>query len=130
MHIDIQAREFPLTDALHQHARRRIHYALARNDDRILRVVMRLSDVNGPRGGADKRCHVRVLMSGMPELVTEDTEADMYTAINRATTRAGRSLARRVKRHIPKRRHASASGGPHWDLSDRIESNRNKEDSE
>lgn len=121
MQIDIQAREFSLTDALQQHARRRIQYALARNDDRILRVVMRLSDVNGPRGGEDKRCHLRVVLSGMPELVTEDTEADMYLAINRATTRAGRSLSRRLKRHIPKRRQAPPAGKRPGELSPQLE---------
>lgn len=111
MHIDIQALGYPLTDTLQQHAERRIVYALSRNDARVLRVVMRLSDVDGPRGGADKRCHLRVVLIGMPELVTEDIEADMYLAINRATMRAGRSLARRLKRHMPNQRMCLPAAG-------------------
>lgn len=110
MLIDIQAREFDLTDALRQHAQRCIQYALSRNDDRIRRIVVRLSDVNGPRGGADKRCQVQVRLTGMPELVIEDTESDMYLAISRATTRAGRSLTRRLKRYIPMRRQVGVPG--------------------
>lgn len=120
MHIDIRAREFPLTEALQQHAERRIRYALSRNDHRILRIVMQLSDVNGPRGGNDKRCHLRVVLNGMPELVAEDIEADMYMAINRATTKAGRSLARRMKRCIPKGRHISGSDTRQSDLPDPV----------
>jgi len=103
MHINIQAQGFPLTEALRRHAERRLHYALAHNNRRVCRVIMRLSDVSGPRGGQDKRCHLRVVLSGMPNLVTEDTEADLYDAINRATSRAGRTLNRKL---------SSPSGGP------------------
>lgn len=111
MQIDIQARDFPLTEALQRHAERRLHYALSRNDIRVRRVIMVLSDVNGPRGGHDKRCQLRVILSGMPDLVTEDTEADLYAAINRATSRAGRTLTRRMKRELPRRRHPRPLAG-------------------
>jgi putative sigma-54 modulation protein len=122
MLIDIQARDFTLTDALRQHAENRIRYALSRNDERILRVVMRFADGNGLRGGADKRCHLRVVLCGMPELVTDDTEANLYLAINRATTRASRTLARRLQRPIPRTRPAPASTDPCWERADLTES--------
>jgi len=35
MQIDIQARDFPLTDILRSHAERRLRFALAYFDDRI-----------------------------------------------------------------------------------------------
>ncbi|MEN8180163.1 MAG: HPF/RaiA family ribosome-associated protein [Pseudomonadota bacterium] len=53
MKIDIQTRNFSLTDALRSHAERRLRFALTFCDDQIKRVVMRLSDANGPRGGGD-----------------------------------------------------------------------------
>jgi ribosome-associated translation inhibitor RaiA len=59
---------------------------------------VRLSDVNGPRGGEDKRCHIEVRLRGMPDVVIVDTEADLYVAIDRATERAGRALVRRLER--------------------------------
>jgi len=98
MQIDIQARRFTLTDALRSHAERRLRLALTCCDDHIQRVVMRLSDINGPRGGVDKHCHLQVVLAGLPAVVIEDTEADMYVAINRATDRAGRTLIRKVNR--------------------------------
>jgi putative sigma-54 modulation protein len=98
MQIDIQARQFSLTNALRSHAERRLRFALACCDDHIQQVVMRLSDINGPRGGADKRCHLRVLLTGLPDVVVEDTEADLYVAIDRATGRAGRTVGRRLAR--------------------------------
>ena len=107
MQIDIQARQFSLTDALRNHAERRLRCALACCDDHIKQVVMRLSDINGPRGGADKRCHLQVMLTGLPDVVVEDTEADLYIAINRATDRAGRTVGRRLARQ---RDTARASG--------------------
>ena len=98
MQIDIQARNFSMTDALRSHAERRLRFALTCCDDHIQRVVMRLSDIKGPRGGADKRCHLQVVLTGLPNVVVEDTEADLYVAIDRATDRAGRTVGRRLAR--------------------------------
>ena len=98
MQIDIQTRSFSLTDALRSHAKRRLCFALACCDDHIQRVVIRLSDINGPRGGADKRCHLRVVLDGLPDVVIEDIEADLYVSIDRAADRAGRTLVRKLGR--------------------------------
>lgn len=98
MQIDIQARQFSLTDALRRHAEWRLRFALTYFDNRIQRVVMRLSDISGMRGGTDKRCHLHVVLRGLPDVVIEDTEADLYIAIDRATDRAGRTIERRLTR--------------------------------
>ena len=98
MQIDIQARNFSLTDALRSHAERRLRFAMTCCDDRIQRVVMRLSDINGPRGGADKRCHLQVVLAGLSDVVIEDIEADLYVAIDRACDRAGRTVVRKISR--------------------------------
>jgi len=98
MKIDIETSNFPLTEALHSHAERRLRSAVTRCGERIRKVAMRLSDVNGPRGGADKRCRLQVALAGLPAVVVEDTQADLYVAIDRATGRARRALVRRIKR--------------------------------
>ena len=98
MHFDIQARDFSLTKSLRNHAERRLRFALACFDNHIQRIVMLLSDINGPRGGVDKRCQLRIELGGMPDVVIQDTEADLYVAIDRAAYRAGRTLVRRLDR--------------------------------
>jgi len=102
MQIDIQALDFSLTDALRSHAERRLRFALTCCDDRIQRVVMRLSDINGPRGGADKSCHLQVVLAGLPNVVVEDIESDLYVAIDRASDRAGRTVVRKIDRQQTK----------------------------
>lgn len=98
MQLDIQARDFTLTEALRAHTRRRLHLALARVEDPILRVVVRLSDINGPRGGADKRCHIQVVLERLSDVIIEDTQRDLYAAIDRAAERVGHTVARRLAR--------------------------------
>lgn len=98
MQIDIQARGFVLTDALRDYAERRLRFALPPADERIRRVTLRFFDTNGPRGGIDKRCRIQVTLNGLGGVVIEDTEADLYVAIDRAVDRAGRAVVRRLAR--------------------------------
>jgi ribosomal subunit interface protein len=98
MRIDIQARSFSLTEALREHVKRRLGYALSCRDEYIQRVIVRLSDINGPRGGDDKQCQIQVILKPLQDVVIQDTEADMYVAIDRAADRAGRTVGRRLSR--------------------------------
>ncbi|MGD8620226.1 MAG: HPF/RaiA family ribosome-associated protein [Gammaproteobacteria bacterium] len=100
MQIEIQARNFSMTRALRTHVERRLEFALSTCYRHVKRILVRLSDVNGPRGGNDKRCHLEVILPGQA-VVVENTEADLYVAINRAASRAGRSTMRQLRR----RRH-------------------------
>ena len=38
-------------------------------------VAVRLSDINGPKGGLDKHCHLQLRLRGLPDIVVKDTEA-------------------------------------------------------
>jgi ribosomal subunit interface protein len=100
MNIDIQSRGFSLTDALHGYSQQRVLGAMAYTSGHVNRVVIRLSDINGPRGGADKCCHIQVALAGIPDVVVEDTEVDMYDAIDRAVDRARRTVVRKVDRQL------------------------------
>ncbi len=109
MQFDIHARSFSLTTALQNHAEIRLRNSLTCFSEHIQHVEMRLSDINGPRGGSDKRCHVRIILPGMPDVVVEDTQADLYLAINRSLERAGRTVLRRLNRSRNLHRQADSS---------------------
>ena len=104
MQIDLQSCGFQLTDALKHHAIRRLRYSLSHYESHILKVSVRLSDTNGPRHGVDKCCHLYIVMPGSSDVVVQDTEADLYVAIDRATGRAGRTIARQLSRIRESRR--------------------------
>lgn len=98
--IEVNAIGFSLTDALKHHVTKRLRFALARSSHHIKCVVVRLSDINGPRGGHDKHCQIQCVLPGFADVVVEDTAADLYVAINRTAARANRAVAK----HIRKRR--------------------------
>jgi ribosomal subunit interface protein len=98
MKMDIQSQGFTLTDGLRDYVMKNLSYGLSHGDEAITRVIVRLSDINGPRGGADKRCLIELRLKAAPAVVIEDTKVDLYIAIDRAADRAGRTLERRLAR--------------------------------
>jgi len=98
MQCHIHAGDFSLTDALRRHVERRLYFGLARFQPLVRKIEVHLSDVNGPRGGQDKRCQVRVRLAAQGDVVVEDTEADLYHAVDRALSRSARTVARRIGR--------------------------------
>ena len=98
MRIDVQAIGFELTDALRQHAEWRLLFALSWAGKDVRKVIVRLSDINGPRGGKDKRCRIQIPLPRALDVLIEDTESDLYEAIDRAVGRAERTLARKLER--------------------------------
>lgn len=98
MKLDIQARDFHITDSIMSYVRDRIALVLGTRSDQIKSIMVRLGDVNGPRGGVDKRCQVRVSLPRLKDIVIEDIQSDLYVAIFRAMDRAGRTVNRRISR--------------------------------
>jgi len=104
MQIEIQARDFTLTESLGSYIERRINFFLSSKYDQIKRIRVSLSDINGPRGGVDKRCQIQISLPRLKDIVIEDTELDLYIAIDRATDRIARTVNRRLARQHTKKR--------------------------
>lgn len=47
-----------------------------------------------------------MVLSGLPEVVVEDVEADLYFAIDRAADRAGRTVMRKLNRKQTLHKHS------------------------
>ena len=97
MQLDIRGRNLRLTPSLLDHVDRRLRFALGRFAARLSRVAVRLGDVNGPRGGIDKRCCIHLELRGKA-LTIEEVDADLYVANDRASERAGRATERAIAR--------------------------------
>ena len=95
MKIDIRTRGFRPTAALSAHVERQVTRSLARVRPRPDAVFASLSDLNGPRGGEDKRCQFRGRLTRTGEVVASAAGADMYQAIVRAADRFRRALSRK-----------------------------------
>jgi ribosome-associated translation inhibitor RaiA len=106
MEVHLLAKPFPLTPALRSYAERRLRGALSFARDKVGDVVVRLGDINGPRGGQDMVCHILVAVPGRPTLVVRDVQDDLYTAIDRAVKRA----AYKVRQLVMQRRYLERWG--------------------
>lgn len=71
-------------------------------------VDVYLTDVNGPKGGPDKRCRV---VSHLPTgaVVVGRTDRDPVAAVTAAAVRSRRLIRNRLKRRWGRRRRAVAS---------------------
>ena len=98
MPIEIQARSFVLSQELAIYIERRIRFTFSNRFEQIQSIRIVLYDINGPRGGVDKRCCIKVALPRLRDVVIEDTESSLYTAIDRAVSRAGRTVNRRLTR--------------------------------
>jgi ribosomal subunit interface protein len=108
MNVDIRSRGFSLSEPLRAHCERHLAFALSRFSARITRVVLRLADINGPRGGQDKQCSLVVFLGdGGSPIAVESTDADLYAAIARSADRVSQAVARRVQRSHA---HQSSAG--------------------
>ncbi|MCC6474955.1 MAG: HPF/RaiA family ribosome-associated protein, partial [Burkholderiales bacterium] len=58
----------------------------------------RIEDVNGPRGGADKRVEIKVVLSGLPSVVVTEQHRSLQAATDRALDRAERAVRRALQR--------------------------------
>jgi len=104
MKVSIQAKDFTLTDSIMAYVKDRINFLFRSRFNQIQKITVRLSDVNGPRGGVDKRCKVTIVLPRLNQVVIEDVQSDLYVAIFRAIDRASRTVNRRLNRLQDKKR--------------------------
>ena len=78
---------------------RRVRQALKRLAWLTPRVRVHLSDINGPRGGIDKRCQIELMTDGGQPVVVTSLARDWFSALQSALTRATRSLLHNWQRN-------------------------------
>ncbi|HJW32883.1 MAG TPA: HPF/RaiA family ribosome-associated protein [Holophagaceae bacterium] len=98
MQIDLKGQGVRFSEALRAHAHRRLAFALSRFEPSLRRVRLHLEDMNGPKGGVDKRCRVVLHLVNGGQVLAEDASADAYDAISGAVERALRGLTRGLER--------------------------------
>src|SRR4051794_12456083 len=92
MQMDIYSVKYELAEELEDYIRRRLRFALGRFAGRIGRVMVHLTDVNGPRGGVDKRCRIAVALVPRGVVRVEASSHDPFALVALAAKRAARSL--------------------------------------
>lgn len=87
---------------LDQHDRdaiaRKLGMRLGKFASSIERVTLRVSDANGPKGGRDQICKIKVVLSGRPSVVVEERDSTFQRAVDRAMKAAALAVRRSVQR--------------------------------
>lgn len=96
MNIEIISSDFAVTDAISEHATRRLRFLMTRHSDRISLVEMRLGESGDPNGRAGKFCRVNVHLIHAPVAIVRDIGPDLHDLIDRVADRAARLVVRRL----------------------------------
>lgn len=111
MIVHVTSRDFPISDALGFFIRDRLSGLKRRHQQDISRITVQLFDINGPKGGEDKRCQIEIRLKKAAPVIIHDTCVDMYDAIQACVNRA--------KRIVNNRKGKAKSSGrikKHWDI--------------
>ena len=103
MQVLVKSRH-PAAAELRDLTERRVRFVLRRMGWLVPRAEVHMSDVNGPRGGVDKRCQIELRTDGAGSVVVAAVASDWRTALDNALARAARFLLRQWRRGHDARR--------------------------
>jgi putative sigma-54 modulation protein len=104
MTVNVRIRDVANAGGLKEQIERKVGFATDRFAGRLIDVQVVVSDVNGPRGGPDKRCSIRGVLEGGRSVTVEDQGWNATTVVKRTVRRLGGSISRvlvRVRGHRP-----------------------------
>lgn len=101
MEVVVQTRH-PEAQALRGFAETRVRLATQRLSGFVSRAVVRLRDMNGPRGGVDKQCQIQISTTEGQVLLVSSRGTDWRTTLDAALERVGHTLAKRFNARKPK----------------------------
>ncbi|HET8871551.1 MAG TPA: hypothetical protein VFM48_13980 [Aquabacterium sp.] len=105
MRLLIQTQGLLISRADRDLIRSRIQQAFARFDHKSIGATLHLQDTNGPKGGADKDCHLVIELDDTTTVIT-DRGTDLKAVVNRAIHRAVQALRRQIAQKHARLRHS------------------------
>lgn len=98
MKLTIRSRHVSLTPKDDADLRYRVLHAFERVQLLAEAIDITIADTNGPKGGADKQCRLRVRGRSIPRIVVESVGVDVFSTVAVAADRAQQVLLRKVAR--------------------------------
>jgi ribosome-associated translation inhibitor RaiA len=96
MELRLTSHGIELSDELRRFVERRARFGLGRFAARIRSMAIRLKDVNGPRGGVDQSCHVKLDLGFEKPVIISERRENAFSAVSFAMDRAARAVRRRI----------------------------------
>jgi ribosome-associated translation inhibitor RaiA len=86
-----------MTIELIEYVEKRLHFALGRFSTRIDSVIVRISGFTEPHSTINKECRICIPLGRLNMVNVTYADPDIHTAIDRATGRVARAVARRLE---------------------------------
>ncbi|MGK0375603.1 MAG: ribosome-associated translation inhibitor RaiA [Arenicella sp.] len=118
MQIVIHSNDFAITSALDSFIKEHAKKSMRVCADQVESLVVRLKDVNGPKGGQDKQCCVEVKLANHEPIVVSKRSSDAYLSIRQALGRASRTTVRKLGK---RRASKPAKPSPQTDITEDTE---------
>ena len=97
MQVMFNSRDSDASD-LRDLAVRRVRFVMRRLTWLVPRATVQFTDVNGPRGGVDKRCQIELKTDNAGTVVVTTVARDWRSALDGALTRASRLVLKLCRR--------------------------------
>ena len=93
MQVRMHITEAGLAEAIKAYVERRLRFGLARFGRRVGQITVRIV----ADGQKDTRCRISVEILPFGHVAVEESDTDLFTAIDRATGRIGRQFGRELE---------------------------------
>jgi len=98
MKLTIRTRHVVLTSEMSAEIRQRLERSFDRVQPWIHGIDVMIADINGPKGGADKQCRLRIRGRSLPSIVIEHVGVDTLATVAVVAERAEQAVLRRMAR--------------------------------
>ncbi len=99
MKISIKAHRLKIDKQKNAAMERRLRFALGRFGASVKEVRVRLTDLNGPKGGVDKECLIIVRLQKGGEVIVQGSGKDCTATLNYCADRISRAVERDLSRN-------------------------------
>ncbi len=98
MNIQIIDRNLGIRQHQRDHIDRCLQFAFDRFSTHVNDIDISLADVNGPKGGEDVQCRIRISLHGTGELIVEGKGNSVEAVVAETADRAALAVSRRIDR--------------------------------
>ena len=98
MLFEVSNRQADMNEDVSRRAKRLLKFSLSRFKGAVSRVKVMLCDINGPKGGVDKRCRITAKFRAAGLVVAQSSGVNYIEALNSCLEKLERAIRREIDR--------------------------------
>jgi putative sigma-54 modulation protein len=98
MQLNIITRKVTVSYLEKQDITQKLKSSLSHFESQVHSALLTVTDVNGPKGGKDMLCKIRLKIAGIPSILIQEKNESLWNAIDGAIRRTKQTLKRKIGR--------------------------------